>query len=258
MSNFLSRRNGLVFLVVGGRAGVQMLHLTAQNVPANFYLSGGFWGQTEILRSSMAWPFFLPVTCRLCLHLPERPAAINHPLEFLDLVAQQGGFLKFKLIRGSEHFVFEFIDRLGKIHIHAGVVEDGIGFLALRFVGGEAFLHRPADTARRDVVLAVVFELTLAAVFGDGQKFFDAVGHHVGVENHFAIEMPRGAPGGLDQARLAAQKTFLVGVENRHERDFRQVQAFAEQIDADQHVEFALAQRAQNFHAFDGVNLAVG
>jgi hypothetical protein len=42
--NFLSRRNGFVFIVVGGRAGVQTLHLTAQNVPANFHLPGGFLG----------------------------------------------------------------------------------------------------------------------------------------------------------------------------------------------------------------------
>jgi hypothetical protein len=34
---------GWRLFVVGGRAGVQTLHLTAQNVPANFHLSGGFW-----------------------------------------------------------------------------------------------------------------------------------------------------------------------------------------------------------------------
>ena len=81
--------------------------------------------------------------------------------------------------------------------------------------------------------------------------------HHVGVKNHFAVQMARGAAGGLDQTGFAAQKTFLVRVENRHERNFRQIQPFAQKIDADEHVEFALAQRAQNFHAFDGVNFAV-
>ena len=106
-------------------------------------------------------------------------------------------------------------------------------------------------------MFAVVIELLLAAIVGDGQKLFDAVGHHVGVKDHFAVEMPRRATGGLDQARLAAQKTFLVRVENRHERHLRQVQPLTQQIDADEHVEFALAQRAQNLDPFDGVNLAV-
>jgi len=50
-------------------------------------------------------------------------------------------------------------------------MQNGAGFRALRFVDGEAFLDRPADAARRDVVLAVVFDLLLAAVFGDGQEF---------------------------------------------------------------------------------------
>jgi hypothetical protein len=44
LKNFLSCRNGFFFIVVNGRAGVQTVHLTAQNVPANFHLSGGFWG----------------------------------------------------------------------------------------------------------------------------------------------------------------------------------------------------------------------
>ena len=81
--------------------------------------------------------------------------------------------------------------------------------------------------------------------------------HHVGVEDDFAVEMPRGAAGGLDQTRFAAQKTFLVRVENRDERNFRQIQSFAQQVDADQHIELAFAQRAQNLHALNRVNLAV-
>src|SRR5205807_6121020 len=53
---------------------------------------------------------------------------------------------------------------------------------------------------------------------------------------HFTVQMARGAAGGLDQTRFAAQKTFLVRVENRDERNFRQIQSFTQQIDADEHV----------------------
>jgi hypothetical protein len=41
----------------------------------------------------------------------------------------------------------------------------------------------------------------------------------------------------LDQTRFAAQKAFLVCVENCDQRHFRQVQAFAQQIDPDQDIE---------------------
>ncbi len=49
----------------------------------------------------------------------------------------------------------------------------------------------------------------------------------------------------------------LVGVEDGDERDFRQVESLAQEVDADEHVELAFAERAQNLDAFDGVNLAV-
>ena len=184
-------------------------------------------------------------------------AAVNHAFEFLDLVAEQGGFFKLQILGGFEHFAFQFLIVSVKSTSTPRVAQNGVGFFAVRFVSRQAFLDGAAHAARRDVVLLVVGDLSLAAVFGDGQKFLDAVGHHVGVKNHLAVEMPRGAAGGLNQTRFAAQKTFLVGVENRHERNFRQIQPFAQQIDADEHVEFALAQRAQNFDALNGVNFAV-
>jgi hypothetical protein len=42
LSNSLSHRNGVAFLVVGYADG-QTLHMTAQNVPPDFHLSGGLW-----------------------------------------------------------------------------------------------------------------------------------------------------------------------------------------------------------------------
>ncbi len=37
------------------------------------------------------------------------------------------------------------------------------------------------------------------------------------------------------------RKSFLIGVENRHQRHLGQVEPFAQQVDADQHIEFAPA-----------------
>src|SRR5439155_92506 len=91
----------------------------------------------------------------------------------------------------------------------------------------------------------------------DGEKFLNALRHDVGVKNHFAVNVPRGATGGLNQAGGAPQITLLVGVENRDERDFRQIESFAQQVNADEHIELALAQRAQNLDALNRVNFAV-
>jgi hypothetical protein len=62
---------------------------------------------------------------------------------------------------------------------------------------------------------------------------------------------------GLNQTALGAQKAFLVGVQNRHERDFRDVEAFAQQVDAHEHIEGAQAQIAQDLDALDGVDVGV-
>ena len=69
--------------------------------------------------------------------------------------------------------------------------------------------------------------------------------------------MTRCASHGLDQRTGRAQKAFLVGVENRDERNLGQVQPLAQQIDADQHVEFALAQAGKKFDALKGFDFGV-
>ena len=60
-----------------------------------------------------------------------------------------------------------------------------------------------------------------------------------------------------NQRRFAAQEAFLVGIENRDQRDFGQIEPFAEQVHADQAFEMAGAQIAQQFDALEGVEFAV-
>ena len=45
------------------------------------------------------------------------------------------------------------------------------------------------------------------------------------------------------EAALVTQEALLVGIENRDEADLRQVEALAQQVDADEHVETALSLR---------------
>ena len=71
------------------------------------------------------------------------------------------------------------------------------------------------------------------------------------------IDVARRAADGLDQRRRRSQKAFLVGVENRHQRNFRQIQSFAQQVDADQHVELAAAQIAQNLDSLQRLDLGM-
>jgi hypothetical protein len=83
------------------------------------------------------------------------------------------------------------------------------------------------------------------------------VAHLVGVEEHLAVDVAGGAADRLDQAPLAAEEAGLVGVEDRHQRHLRQVEALAQQVDAHQHVEVAQAQVADDHLALDRVDVAV-
>ncbi len=79
----------------------------------------------------------------------------------------------------------------------------------------------------------------------------------VGVEDGFAANVARGTPDRLDQRALGAQEAFLVGVENGDERHLGQVESFAQQIDADEHVELAEPKIADDLHALDGFDVGV-
>ena len=58
------------------------------------------------------------------------------------------------------------------------------------------------------------------------------VGHRVSVHDDPAVDVAGGAAGRLDQRAGRSQEAFLVGVEDRDERHLRQVEPFAQQVDA--------------------------
>ena len=62
-------------------------------------------------------------------------------------------------------------------------------------------------------------------------------GDPIGIEDHAAVDIARGAAGGLDQRPFGAQEALLVSVEDGHQRHFGHVEAFTQQVDANQHIE---------------------
>ena len=79
----------------------------------------------------------------------------------------------------------------------------------------------------------------------------------VGVHDHAAVDVAGGAADGLDQRGLGAQKALLVGVEDGDQRAFRDVEALAQQVDADQDVEGAEAEVAQDLDALQRLDVGV-
>ncbi len=123
--------------------------------------------------------------------------------------------------------------------------------------GLDAGEDRLLDRLGRDAVLAVVFLLQRAAAVGFLDRPLHRVGHLVGVENHLGVHVAGGPADRLHQRRFAAQEAFLVGVENRHQRNLGQVEPFAQQVHAHQRFELALPQIAQQLDSLEGIQLAV-
>ena len=103
----------------------------------------------------------------------------------------------------------------------------------------------------------VIGRLLLAAPRGLLHRARDRAGDHIGVEHDLAVDVARGAADGLHERGLGAQKALLVGVENGDERAFGNVEAFAQEVDADQRVERAEAQVADDLDALDRVDVGM-
>ncbi len=109
----------------------------------------------------------------------------------------------------------------------------------------------------RDAVGGVVGLLLLAPAVGLVDRRLHAVGHVVGIEDGAAVDIARGAADGLDQRGARAQIALLVGVEHRDQRAFRDVEPLAQQVDADQHVEHAKPQVADDLDALHRVDVGM-
>ena len=99
--------------------------------------------------------------------------------------------------------------------------------------------------------------LLLAPAGGLGHRPLHRAGDAVGVQHHAAVDVARRPADGLDEGRLRAQEPLLVGVQDGHQAALGNVQPLAQQIDADQHVERAQAQVADDLDAFERVDVAV-
>lgn len=113
------------------------------------------------------------------------------------------------------------------------------------------------DRFRRDAVFLVIDHLLFAAAAGFLHRPLHRAGDLVGIEDDLAVDVTRGAADRLDQRSFRAEEAFLVGVENGDEAAFGDVEAFAQEVDADEHVEGAEAEIAEDLDPLQRVDVGV-
>ena len=132
----------------------------------------------------------------------------------------------------------------------------GIGARLGRAELGEDVGDRLADRLRVDAVLGVVRLLELAPAVASREiaRCIESV-----TLSAYMITWPSTLRAARPIVWISdvsrAQEALLVGVEDRHQRHLGQVEALPQQVDADQHVELAEAEVAEDLDALDGVDL---
>src|SRR6185312_12996845 len=161
-------------------------------------------------------------------------------LELVEPVAQLRRLLELEVACRLDHLLLEELQLLLEVLLGHRLV------LRLRLRGLELaaalidvvdavddVLDALLDTPRRDPLRGVVLALLGAAPLGLVDRRAHRVGDPVAVEDCHAVDVPRGAADRLDQRSLGAQEALLVGVEHRHQRDLRDIEPLAQQVDAD-------------------------
>src|SRR5664279_458834 len=184
--------------------------------------------------------------------------------QLAQLVAQLCRILEAQLIGGRDHLLLQLdLHPLELVPGHLGCpAPDGAALAAPRHLGLPLQELRDVrysldDRRGRYAVLLVVGELDLAAAIGLGDRGAHRACLLVGVHQHGPVHVARGPADGLDQRGLPAQEALLVGVQDRHQRDLRQIQALAQQVHADEHVVLAQSQVADDLDALQRVDLRV-
>jgi hypothetical protein len=183
-------------------------------------------------------------------------------LQVADAVAQLRRLLEVEARRGGAHRLVEAGDLGEECFL---VLEDLLSLVLLerhrrvvgRDLGGHEIVDRALDALGGDVVLGVVRLLARAAARGLFQRGLHRAGHDVGVEDRGAVQVARRAADRLDERALRAEVPLLVGVQDRDERDLGEIEPFAEEVHADEHVELPLAQVAQDLDALERLDVGV-
>ena len=103
----------------------------------------------------------------------------------------------------------------------------------------------------------VVGDLDITAAIGLVDGLVHGFGDVVRIHDDGSGHISRGATNRLDEGTVGTQETFLIGVKNRDQRHFRQIKTLTQQVDADNDVDFAFAQFAQQFDTSQGVHIGM-
>ena len=168
------------------------------------------------------------------------------------------GTLELQRLRRREHLFFKLRDVLFGDVDRLFVFADGL----VRLTMGPHFRFNAAsnvllDRLGRNSVFAIVIFLQRTTATCLVDRRFHRISHLVRVENDTCVDVPRGTTDRLDQRGFAPQEAFFVGIQNRDQRNLRQIQSFPQQVHSDKRLKSPLPKFLQQLHPFERIQLTV-
>src|SRR6185312_633203 len=106
-------------------------------------------------------------------------------------------------------------------------------------------------------MLGIVFDLDIAAAVGFLYRDLHRIGDLIGIHDYPSPVVTRRAANGLYKRTLRPQEAFFIGIQDRNQGYFGQVEALAQEVDPDEYVKFTQAKPSQNLHTLQRFHLRV-
>ena len=101
----------------------------------------------------------------------------------------------------------------------------------------------------------VIFILYLPAPVRFLNRSPHGIRHIIRIHNDMAFRVPGRTPYGLYQGSFRAQEAFLIRIQNSHQRNFRNIQPFPQQVYPYQNIEDVQTHIPDDFGAFQCINI---
>ncbi len=108
-----------------------------------------------------------------------------------------------------------------------------------------------------DAVQLVVFLLFGAAACGFADGFLHAVRDGIGIHDDQTVDVAGGSACGLRERASATQEPFFIGIQDGYQGYRGDVQAFAQEVYADEHVKQAVLEVFNDFYALRRIHVRV-
>ena len=141
--------------------------------------------------------------------------------------------------------------------VFSGLLEVGLNVSLAHIVRYTLLDKGLVDLGRRDAMLGIVRHLLGSASVSFVNGLLHALCNLVGIENGSTIHIAGSSADSLGKRAMTTEEPFLVGIKDGDKRHFGQVESFTEEVNTDQHIDFASTQTVEDIDTLESLDFAM-